>query len=239
MRALGIASALLLALLCGCARDSGRVDATQYDAFWLWAGVEPQPVLDKARTVYVLDSELRDGASALTHLRPAVPRVPGRALWLVTRIDTLDWPEGMIAHLVERLDAWAEAGNRVEGLQIDFDAQTRHVDRYAQFLKQLRRALPARYRLSITGLMDWSAHGDPQALASLAGTVDEVVIQTYQGRATIPGYEAYFARIGPDFPLPFKVGLVQGGVWQPPAELQKHARFRGYVVFLVNRVKQR
>lgn len=234
MRGLSIAAALALALLAGCARQSGVVDAARYDAFWLWAGTKPQPVLDKARTVYVLDSELRPGARWLTPLRPAVPHVPGKALWLVTRVETLDWPEGTSARLVERLDAWRAAGNSVAGLQVDFDARTRHLDRYAQFLGQLRHDLPSRYRLSITGLMDWSAHGDPQALRALAGTVDEVVIQTYQGRATIPGYERYFAQMGPDFPLPFKVGLAQGGAWTPPPGLENRPRFRGYVVFLVN-----
>jgi hypothetical protein len=228
-----------LGLLAGCARQAGTVDAAQYDAFWLWAGTRPQPVLAKARTVYVLDSELRDGARALTPLRPAVPHVPGKELWLVTRIETLDWPEGATPKLVQRLDAWRAAGNSVAGLQVDFDARVRHLDRYAQFLRQLRHDLPHGYRLSITGLMDWSAHGDPQTLRLLAGTVDEVVIQTYQGRATIPGYERYFAQMGPDFPLPFKVGLVQGGAWKPPARLARQPNFRGYVVFLLNPGKGR
>jgi hypothetical protein len=232
---LRIAAALALALLAGCARQAGTVDAGRYDAFWLWAGTKPQPALARARTVYVLDSELRDGARALTALRPAVPHVPGIHLWLVTRVETLDWPEGTTGQLVRRLDAWHGAGNEVAGLQVDFDARTRHLDRYGEFLRRLRRELPPQYLMSITGLMDWSAHGDPQMLKSLAGTVDEVVIQTYQGRTTIPGYERYFAQMGPDFPLPFKVGLVQGGAWTPPAELEQHPRFRGYVVFLVNR----
>lgn len=226
-------------LLSGCARENGRVDARDYQAFWLWAGVQPQPVLDKARTVYVLDSELRDGANALTPLRPAVPRVPGKELWLVTRAETLDWPDGTTARLVRRLDDWRAAGNSVAGLQVDFDARTRHLDRYVEFLRQLRRDLPPQYRLSITGLMDWSAHGDPAELQVLAGTVDEVVIQTYQGRATIAGYEAYFARMGREFPVPFKVGLVQGGAWKVPPGLEQQPGFRGYVIFLVNPVKRR
>lgn len=82
--------------------------------------------------------------------------------------------------------------------------------------------------------MDWSANGDPTALGALAGTVDEVVIQTYQGQATIPGYESYFARLG-GFPIAFKVGLVAGGQWFEPAGLAANPKFRGYVVFLTAR----
>jgi hypothetical protein len=162
-----------------------------------------------------------------------VPRAKNPHIWLVVRTDTLDWPEGADQAIAARLDQWSKAGNRVAGLQIDFDAATRGLDRYAEFLARHRRALPPRYRLSITGLMDWSAHGDPAALDRLGGVIDEVVIQTYQGRQTIPGYEAYFERMR-GFPIPFKVGLVERGRWVEPPGLASEPNFMGYVVFLVN-----
>ncbi len=99
-------------------------------------------------------------------------------------------------------------------------------------LEVLRAALPADVRLSITGLMDWSAHGDPQALAALKGIVDEVVIQTYQGRSTISGYERYFARMK-GFPIPFKIGVVEHGQWDAPAGLDAEPNYKGLVVFLL------
>ncbi len=117
-------------------------------------------------------------------------------------------------------------------MQLDFDARTKHLDDYAGFLQRFRRDLPTRYQLSITGLMDWSANGDPAALAKLRGVVDEVVIQTYQGRSTIWGYERYFARMK-GFPMPFKVGLVENGRWVEPAGLRRETNFKGYVVFLL------
>ena len=144
------------------------------------------------------------------------------------------WPEGAIDDLAVRADRWAKGGSRMVGVQLDFDARTRHLDRYAAFLADVRKRLPRRYKLSITGLMDWSANGDPRALAALAGTVDEVVIQTYQGRNTIPGYEAYFKRLA-GFPIPFKVGLVEGGHWVEPTGLAANPKFKGYVVFLTNK----
>jgi hypothetical protein len=227
------AAALLAVVACG-RTEPDIVDARRHDSFWLWAGVRPQPALAKARTLYLLDGEiLAARPDRYVDLRPGVPRLPGTQLWLVVRTDTLAWPETALPALAGRLHRWAAAGNRVEGLQIDFDAATRGLDAYAAFLREIRRGLPARYRLSITGLMDWSANGDPAALAALRGTIDEAVIQTYQGRATIPGYEAYFRRLR-GFPLPFRVGLVQGGAWREPAGLASEPNFRGYVVFLVN-----
>jgi hypothetical protein len=221
--------ALAALLLAGC-REPDRVDARDYDAFWLWAGVAPQPVLERARTIYILDGEVRDGAEIrFTRLLARPPRVRGKQVWLVVRTDTMDWPAGASETVLRDLDAWHEPA----GVQIDFDAKTRNLPRYAVFLRDFRKRLPRRYRLSVTGLLDWSANGDPQALRSLRGTVDEVVIQTYQGRGTIWGYERYFERMR-GFPIPFRVGLVQGGRWVEPSSLRAEPNFKGYVVFLLN-----
>lgn len=223
---------LAFLLILGCAPREERVDASRYDAFWLWAGVTARPGLGEAKTLYLLDGEIRGAPARYVALRPGIPRLPGKALWLVVRTNELDWPDGAADKLVAKLDRWAAAGNQVEGLQVDFDAATRGLDRYNDFLGDLRRRLPRRYKLSITGLMDWSAHGDPRALAGLASIVDEVVIQTYQGRSTIPGYDAYLARLS-GFPIPFKIGLVEQGAWREPAGLPRNPRFKGYVIFLV------
>jgi hypothetical protein len=226
-----LAAAIALSA-AGCS-DRDRVDPRNYDAFWLWPGVSPPPELKRGRIIYLLDGEIRDGRPAhYVSLRPQPPHLPDKQVWLVVRANTLDWPEGSTAAIARRLDQWRAAGNGLQGLQVDFDARTRHLDDYAAFLKRLRAQLPKRYRLSVTGLLDWSANGDPRALAALAGTVDEVVLQTYQGRETIPGYEAYFRRLG-GFPIPFRVGLVEGGRWREPPGLARHPRFAGYVVFLL------
>ncbi len=71
-------------------------------------------------------------------------------------------------------------------------------------------------------------------MAQLAGVVDELVIQTYQGRSTVAGYEGYLSSLS-RLPLPYRVGLVEGGMWRAPAALAQDPHFRGYVVFLVKR----
>lgn len=208
------------------------MEAERSDSFWLWAGVQPPDWLGKARSIYILDSEIRGSSATFVPLRPASPHVEGPELWLVVRTDTLAWPDNATLVLASRLDRWAAQGDRVAGLQVDFDAHTRHLSNYADFLRKVRRKLPSRYKLSITGLMDWSANSDPTALLALKATVDEVIIQTYQGRHTIPGYGRYFDRMR-RFPIPFKVGLVERGRWSEPAGLSTESNFRGYVVFLL------
>lgn len=214
-------------------REGGRVDPRRYRAFFLWAGVRAPAWLGEAEEVYVLMGEVRGGDPArIVPLRPQPPRGVRPALWLTLRAERLDWGEGVYARLFAELERWEALGNRVSGLQIDFDAATRGLAGYAAFLAALRRRLAPRWRLSITGLLDWSANGTV-ALGSLAGVVDELVVQTYQGRATIPGYADYLARME-RVPVPWKVGLVEGGEWREPSGLRRHPLFRGHVVFLVN-----
>ena len=226
------AAIALLALLAACSGGApARVDPADYDAFFLWAGVKPPPVLARARTLYLLAGEVRR-TSGFVSLR-GVPSVKQAEVWLVVRTERLDWDEATTAQVLRELARWQATGNRMAGLQIDFDSSAKGLENYAAFLKALRAQLPPGMKLSITGLMDWSANADPAALASLRGVVDEVVVQSYQGRTTIPGYEAYLAKLA-RVPVPHKVALVEGGEWREPAALKSDPLFRGYVVFLVN-----
>lgn len=228
--------AVLLAafVLAGCGDGSApRVDPAAYDQFFLWAGVPPPPAVKQARELYILGGEIRRGGPALLiPMRAGVPRVSRAKVWLTIRAKRLDWDAQAWDGVRAMLARWRAAGNRLEGLQIDFDAATPGLHRYRAFLESVRRELPPGTRLSITGLLDWSANGDPAELAKLAGLVDEVVIQTYQDRTTIPGYARYFSQID-RLPIPHKIALVEGGEWTPPAALARDDRFAGYVVFLL------
>lgn len=225
-------AALLALLLAACSPGASQtVDPARYKAFYLWAGVKPRPVLDQAETIYLLAGEVGRKGSYVP-LR-AVPDIKHAEVWLVVRSQSLDWSAAARQSILAELSRWRGAGNRIAGLQVDFDASTRNLGSYAGFLKQLRTDLPHGYRLSITGLMDWSANADPSALATLKGTVDEVVVQSYQGRTTIPGYDRYLQRLT-RVPVPHKVALVEGGEWREPAALSADPLFRGYIVFLLN-----
>jgi hypothetical protein len=152
-------------------------------------------------------------------------------LWLVVRIDRLDLGERTWATILADMERWQAAGNHVQGLQIDFDAATQGLDRYAAFLADARAHVPRPWRLSITGLMDWSANGDPAALARLKPVIDEVVVQTYQGRSTIPDTTPISAgwrisRCRSAWPWPRAAPGRRPGLAREP-------QFKGYVVFLM------
>ena len=230
---------LWLGLLLLASPAFAAVDARDYDAFWLWSGVTPQPVLKQAKTLYILQGQINSTRRApqrgvqFIAQGISVPRITQGEVWVVYRAHTLHWPERVYTQLLGQVQRWRDAGNPVVGIQIDFDARTQYLHEYADFLRDLRQRLPADLRLSITGLMDWSSNADPAAIAQLKGVVDEVVVQTYQGRHSIPDYAAYLPRMN-RLGLAFKIGLIQGGAWEEPEYLKGSEWFRGYVVFLQN-----
>jgi hypothetical protein len=224
--------AVLLTLVRPASADVVR--AEDYSSFWLWAGVKPQPALQTAGEMYILAGEVTDDDRPyIKSQRSAVPRVSKSRVWIVYRAQTMKWDEAILQSILLRMKSWEKAGNDLVGLQIDFDAGTKNLKNYAAFLSVVRDELPRKYRLSVTGLLDWSANGGPAGLAALGHVVDEVVLQIYQGRRVIPGYRQYFERLD-SFDIPFRVGLLQGGEWAAPSGLEKHPKFRGYVVFLLN-----
>jgi hypothetical protein len=223
-----------LALLGACQQKPARVDAADYDSFWLWAGVEPQPVLERAKTIYILEGEIRNTRTPrLFSLRPGTPKIRHAQLWIVYRTETLEWGAEIVPQIRADLARWKAAGSSVAGVQIDFDAATKGLSGYATFLRRLRAQLPPDAKLSVTGLLDWSSQGDSADLNALAGVVDEAVLQSYQGRRTIPDYEDYLASLS-RLDMPYKIGLVQNGEWNAPAALKRDPDFKGYVVFLLN-----
>ena len=223
---------LLLAMVMPARAEVVR--AEDHDSFWLWAGVEPQGMLARARELYLLAGEVSDrGHPHVISQRSATPHVANADVWIVYRAQTIDWNDAVLDEVLAHVESWRAAGNRIVGLQIDFDAGTKHLERYAEFLGEVRARLPGQYRLGVTGLLDWSANGDPAGLDALAGVVDEVVLQIYQGHHVIPGYERYLAKLD-RMKVAFRIGLLQGGEWQAPPLLAMNDKFRGYVVFLLN-----
>lgn len=233
-------------LLLGClaatlapARGEDKVVAENYREFWLWGGVEARPFLERAETVYLLQGEIgadsfSGGAVVVAARSVASPGAHRAPLYLVYRVRSLDFTPQIYEVIRARLARWRREPGEVKGVQIDFDAATRRLDEYASFLRKLRRELPVDAKLGVTGLMDWASQAAPEDLDRLAGVVDEIVFQTYRGRATVRNIDAYVERLS-RLAIPFKLGLVEGGEWSESASLAGNPNFRGFVVFLVNR----
>ncbi|MDY4372638.1 DUF3142 domain-containing protein [Pectobacterium carotovorum] len=213
------------------------VDATRYQDFWLWAAVKPQPILNQAQTLYLHQGEVARRQGKVVFLRQGIPPSQLRVnhVWLAFRMTTLELSDRHLNRILKLREKWQRQGNQVAGIQIDFDAKSYQLAGYVAFLTQLRERLPEDCQLSITGLLDWSKTGDVSALNRLQGKLDEVVVQTYQGRSTITNYAEYLPALM-KLTLPFRVGLVQNGKWelQWQQRLATSPYYRGEVVFLVN-----
>lgn len=225
---------LVTALLAGQAQAAETVSASRHAAFWLWSGVKASDELRNAQTVYLHQGEVltRSGQVVFQRLGLPVSRLTFPSIWLTVRFTTLEVPQAIPARLVRLMQRWQAAGNHVVGLQVDFDAATHQLAGYARFLRELRQQLPPEFALGVTGLLDWAKTGEVATLNALP--VDELVVQSYQGRHTVANYQAYLPALA-RLRIPFKLGLVQNGSREPQAEAQLNASpwYRGTVVFML------
>lgn len=237
-----------LTLVNDSAINGEVIDPKDYEQFWLWTAPKDETKLSQAHTLYILQGEIRPDnmpyyrpniskntvSAALATLIPqglGVRSLSGKKVWLVYRATSQEWSDEVMAQLIDRLEKWQRAGNQVMGIQIDYDAPTYQLDKYAHLLRNIRQQLPAHYQLSVTGLLDWSNQADDPQFMQLSGAVDELVIQTYQGTTTLTDYAQYLKKLE-NLPFDFKIGIIEGGQWQGAAFLEKNPHFKGYVVFL-------
>ncbi|TDN49012.1 MULTISPECIES: DUF3142 domain-containing protein [Buttiauxella] len=225
---------LLLATIVPPAMPS-EAKHQEYTAYWLWSGVSSQPALQNAQVVYLHQGEIVSRQNRAKFIKLGVPRSPLAfpSVWVTVRTTTLDVPDDILNSVLDLPGKWAAAGNHVVGLQIDFDAGTYRLQDYQKFLLRVRHKLDKRFALGVTGLLDWAKTGSIQQLNALP--IDELVIQTYQGKTTVKEYQRYLPALL-KLRVPFKIGLVQNGEWDKSwqTRLATSSFYRGEVVFLLN-----
>ncbi|EIJ41910.1 Protein of unknown function (DUF3142) [Beggiatoa alba B18LD] len=223
-------------LIAGSTHQVYFVQVQDYQAFWVWGGIKPAQIPLTAQRLYILQGSIQaDRQKNVRFQRQGILVRPLPApIFLVYRFEVLAWNPVIRQSLFNQIAYWESYQQTVLGIQIDFDAHTQRLDQYDVFLRQVRAELPEKYQLSITGLLDWTQNASPTVLQALADTLDEVIFQTYQGKRTIPRYQAYL-RAFAQLQVPFKVGIVAGGVWDKQREqwLQGLTYYRGMVVFLL------
>jgi hypothetical protein len=207
--------------------------------YWAWhPRVELTRVLGDADRLYLLAGEwlARDGETVF-HRRGFPPNaMASHPIVLVYRCELMQWSSKLQSQIKADVAAFEAKGGQVWGIQLDFDAATRNLDRYGEYLGQVRSSLPQGLKLSVTGLMDWATQGRLSDLNALQGVVDEVVFQVYQGSRPIPESGRYLRRLAArPFGVPFKLGLVEGGDYDPAllSAVRSHPAYLGTVIFLL------
>lgn len=189
--------------------------------YWVWPPVQkpsiaPSPPVD---VVFVLvgRTDARTNRTVTSGWPAAVPLASEH--WAVWRLD----PDGRppddgdaeaIASGYRRLALGAErSGQRLAGVQIDYDSPTRGLPAYATFLRTLSRRLPDGARLSVTALLTWFDANT--RVSDVLHEVDEFVPQFYDVRPTTDGtvsvaepidpqrWSRTFERCG----VPYRIGI--------------------------------
>ena len=212
------------------------VQPKDYQQFWIWGDISTNYDMRKAQELYILQGQVslnRSSNQSVLIRQGIAPRtLKKQGIWVVIRSHHLAWSEHDYAQVTKVLAQWKQRGNHVIGLQIDFDSPTNSMYNYARFLETLRGKLPLDYKLSITGLMDWVNITEVRTLNLLKENIDEIVFQSYYGTRTHVSYQKYLAQV-PQLGIPFKVGIVENGRFNPQLPYRHSPLFKGHIVFLL------
>lgn len=141
-----------------------------------------------------------------------------RPVRLVVRIEGARMPiavPALLAQLQPLLANWQAAGVHLVGVEIDHDCASAALADYARWLAELRAALPAQLKLSITALPTWL---DAPELDGVLAISDESVLQVHavarpqQGLFDEKRALAWARRYAERTPRPFALALPAYGV---------------------------
>ncbi|HKQ74276.1 MAG TPA: DUF3142 domain-containing protein [Blastocatellia bacterium] len=193
---------LLFAVMCGlpllhAAITAPRTWATVETpvAFWAWraqaptaAEVEQVKRQTGARLLFLRAGQLDYEQGRLRRIRAIGGKLPNsieiHLVYNATRDLLLGFEKvesAALAQIVSEtfktdIDRATQDGASVTGIQLDIDAPTRLLPRYAEALRLLRERIPQGFKLSITGLPTWM---DSPKISALLDSVDFWTPQFY------------------------------------------------------------
>lgn len=108
---------LWLGLLLLASPAFGAVNAGDYDAFWLWSGVTPQPVIKQAKPCTSCKARSTPPAAPQRGVQliaqgMSVPRLTQGHVWVVYRAHTLRWPERVYTQVLGGCNAGVTPATR-------------------------------------------------------------------------------------------------------------------------------
>ncbi len=177
--------------LSGCVASSHSPQTRWTTGFWFWAGSSFEPAYS-GETVDVIFAQVGTISSDSARMPESETwytsgqwpdhMPPAQDYWLVYRYERQGVPglpaAAQLAGEISRLRAEARRRDlHVAGIQLDIDSPTSLLPRYAEFLREVRKGLPAGFEISITALLDWFRSGT--AINDVIKQVDEFVPQFY------------------------------------------------------------
>lgn len=181
------------------------------ESYWLWSG-KTAVGLPENSTLYIHQGTLERGKDG----KPPTLRKQGlgsinlssHPIYIVYRIENLLYPNEIANLFKDDCHRWEKKGNKIIGLQIDFDSPSKKLDSYIDFLSNLKKMIPDTYLLAVTGLADWASSSPQAALRRLSHEVNEITFQLYEGSNEIPYIDSYVNSIT-RLEIPFKIGIME------------------------------
>lgn len=203
-------------------------------SYWLWAGITADNAPSDAE-LYVYQGLITSHDRRMNYRRIGLYPHPIKCtkLFLVYRLEgSLPDPKKLVSIFEDSASQWQRHNIEPVGVQLDFDSPTSKLLIYSNFLKNVRKLLPAKYALSITGLGDWAVYGNINVMKSIAHTTNEIVFQLYQGWLPLPNTPDYIRTLS-KYPLKFRVGFLS----RYPNEnyiaiLKQNRKFNGVIYFI-------
>jgi len=228
-------------LLLGVSFTISAESAHKVPAYWLWAGHPVKKHHHKA-TLYLHQgfvSNVKDNTRAFYKRGFEPHKINAKSLYIVIRMHKLLYDDQYVYALATLMRRWEKHGNLVKGLQLDFDSASSKLLEYSRYLKFVRKHLPKKYSLSITGLGDWLVNGNKEHLLAISKSVDEITFQLYQHKTAFTDIKPYISKLA-FLKIPFKIGLIEHGHYNldDTNSLSRLANYKGSIIFSIKQKKQ-
>lgn len=205
------------------------------EGLWIWETSTAIHSAHSDRKFFIHQGHFRGKTGKFLFLEQGPPpwRVPSRngPIVLVYRLDTLV-PQSLLLKIHRQVkDRWRSYGVDVSGIQIDFDSPSRKLNKYANWLHQLKSQMFGSESLSITGLCDWLVNSKKKDVNDIFTKTDFIAFMMYQGTKplrNIAGYVDILQKLS----FPFYLGVLNSQISNPIINKAKNAKgFRGVLIF--------
>lgn len=204
-------------------------------SYWIWAGITTNDAPSNSE-LYIYQGVIKKSSNNdynYQHIGLYPHPIKSKKLYLAYRLEGgLPDAKQIVSIFQDRALWWQSHDIPPNGLQLDFDAPTSKLIVYSNFLREVRQLLPKEYDLSITGLGDWIALGNKEAMKSITNVTNEIVFQLYQGKKPLKNIENYVHMLK-NYHRPFRIGLLLHHPGDKHiAILKQNRNFKGVIYFI-------
>ena len=171
---------------------------------WVWKEPDIELAQEYKHWVLYQGDIIADNSNIFVKRGVMPVHIEDHELTLLFRIYALPDVELLAKQVSYAIEQWEMHDTNIQSIQLDYDAASSELARYARYVRALKHALPD-IHLSITGLVSWYDDNFPD-LITLGAEVEYIAFQLYQNYAPLARAEQYASRLT-NYPYPYKLGI--------------------------------